>query len=279
MNIIQAIILGIVQGLTEFLPISSTAHLTLVGKIMNLIDQPERWTAFIAIIQLGTIAAVIIYFWKDIWNIFISFIKENSARKKFSDQSLNSRLGWFIIIGTIPVVVAGLGFKHIIEGAFTKDLKVISYSLIAMGTLLGIAEKSGSFKKDITHIRWIDSLVIGFFQAMALIPGCSRSGSTITGGLFLGLNRETAARFSFLLSIPAVLASGLLELKESLPYLNASSAGTMIIATIAAAISGYLTIDLLLKFLKKNSTYVFVVYRIALGIIILVLLKYGYVYL
>jgi len=275
MNIFEAIFLGILQGLTEFLPISSTGHLTLAGKLLNLInpDEPYKWTAFIAVIQLGTMLAVVVYFWKDIINIIKAFFTENiKGIKKFSEQSLDSRLGWFIIIGTIPVVIIGLGFKHQIEGALTKNLLVVSFSLIVLGIILGIAEKVGSFKKDITGIKWLDSLIVGTAQACALIPGASRSGTTITAGIFLGFNRETAARFSFLLSIPAVFASGLLELKESLSYVNFSDSVNLFAATLASAIVGYITIEFLLRYLRRKSTFVFVFYRIILGVIILTLI-------
>ncbi len=280
MNIIEAILLGIIQGITEFLPISSTAHLTIAGKIMNLIsaENPERWTAFIAVIQLGTMMAVIIYFWKDLYSIVKEFLKENLIeRKKFVQQNLNSKLGWFIMIGTLPIVVIGLLFKNAIEGAFTKDLIVISISLIVLGIILAVAEKAGNFKRDIKDLKWYDALIVGLAQAVALIPGSSRSGTTITASLFLGLTRETAARFSFLLSIPAVLASGLLEFAESAKYLNQSMALNLIVATIVSVISGYLAIDFLLKFLRKNTTFIFIYYRIFIGIIILGLIFFNYI--
>jgi undecaprenyl-diphosphatase len=275
LNIIEAILLGIIQGLTEFLPISSTAHLTIAGKLMHLIsaENPERWTAFIAVIQLGTMLAVVVYFWRDLINIIIDFLKENLLhRKNFSEQTFNSRIGWFIILGTIPIVIIGLSFKDIIEGVLTKNLWVISTSLIALAVLLAISEKVSKHLKKMQEIKWYDAVIIGVGQAFALIPGSSRSGTTITAGLFLGLNRETAARFSFLLSIPAVLASGLLELKESLPYINFSELLDLIIATLVAGITGYLAIDFLLKYLRKNTTFIFVYYRIILGAGIIILL-------
>ena len=282
MSLIETIILGIVQGITEFLPISSTGHLTLAGKLMDLIGppnhiisavNPEHWTAFMAVIQLGTLAAVLIYFLKDIINIVSSFLKENlKERKNFANQSMDSRLGWLIIIGTIPVVIFGLSFKHLIEGNLTKNLWVISSSLIILAIILFVAEKTAKFKKEIKDITIKDAIVLGIAQSFALIPGSSRSGTTITGGLFMGLNRESAARFSFLLSIPAVFASGLLELKESLPFIHGFMVLNLIVATVIAGISGYMAIDFLLKFLKTNSTFVFITYRIVLGIIILFLL-------
>ncbi len=271
MNIIESILLGIIQGLTEFLPISSTGHLTVAGKLLDLVSpaHPERWTAFIAVVQLGTLAAVVVYFRKDLWGIFTEFLRDNIlSPKKISAQSSNSYLGWLIILGSVPVVIIGLGFKDFIEGALTKNLYIISGSLIALGLILAIAEKVGKFERDLDKITWKDALLIGIAQSFALIPGSSRSGTTITMGLFLGLKRETAARFSFLLSVPAVLGSGLLEFYSSLEYIDTSGIITLTIATIFSFISGYLTIAFLLNYLKKNSTFVFVWYRIAIGLTI-----------
>lgn len=275
MNIIEAILLGLLQGLTEFLPISSTGHLTVAGKLFGLVSEssPEKWTAFVAVVQLGTLIAVLIYFWFDIWDIVVAFFKENLiSRSKYSTQSLNSKLGWLIIIGTIPVVIIGLLFQDVIEGALTKNLEVIAASLIVLAIILALAEKTSRFKKELKDLTWFDALMIGIAQTMALIPGSSRSGTTITAGLFMGLKRETAARFSFLLSIPAVFASGILEFYQSLEYLDFSGILNIVIATIAAAISGYISIEFLLRFLRKNSTMVFVAYRIVIGITIFILI-------
>lgn len=275
MNIIEAIILGIIQGLTEFLPISSTGHLTVAGKLMGLISEehPEQWTSFIAVIQLGTLVAILIYFWNDLWRITIDFINDNLLkRKSFNNQSENSKMGWYIILGSIPVVFIGLVFKDLIEGSLTKNLYVIAASLILLGIILAFAEKFGKFKKDLKDIKWYDSLIIGFAQSLALIPGSSRSGTTITAGIFLGFKRETAARFSFLLSVPAILGSGLLQLYKALAFIDTSGILTLIIATITSAVSGYLTIEFLLKFLRKNSTFVFIVYRIVIGVVIIILI-------
>jgi undecaprenyl-diphosphatase len=275
LNIIEAIVLGIVQGLTEFLPISSTGHLTLAGKLMNLIstDHPEQWTSFIAVIQLGTLLAVLVYFWKDLINITKDFVHDNLIKPvKYSEQKINSKLGWLIIIGTIPVVIIGLTFKDAIEGALTKNLFVIATSLIVLALILALAEKIAKFRKDVEDITILDSIIIGIAQALSLIPGSSRSGTTITAGLFVGLNREAAARFSFLLSIPAVLASGALQLYEALKFIDPNMAVNIIVSTIVSGVSGYLAIDFLLKYLKKNTTFIFIYYRIALGIFILILL-------
>jgi len=275
LNLLESIILGIVQGLTEFLPISSTGHLTLAGKFMNLIsnEHPEQWTAFIAVIQLGTMLAVLVYFWKDLISIIKDFINDNIIKRiSYSNQQVNSKLGWLIIIGTIPVVIIGLTFKDVIEGALTKNLYIIAASLIVLALILALAEKTAKFKKNIENVTILDSIIIGVAQALSLIPGSSRSGTTITAGLFVGLNREAAARFSFLLSIPAVLASGVLQLYEAVEFLDKAMAVNIIVATIVSGISGYLAIDFLLKFLKKNSTFLFIYYRIGLGIIIFILL-------
>jgi len=275
LNLLKAIILGIIQGLTEFLPISSTGHLTVAGKFMNLIsvDHPEQWTAFIALIQLGTLLSVLIYFWKDLVAIIKDFYQDNLIKRiKYSEQKINSKLGWLIIIGTIPVVIIGLAFKDAIEGALTKNLYVIAASLIILAIILALAEKIAKFKKDLENVTILDSIIIGFAQALSLIPGSSRSGTTITAGLFVGLKRESAARFSFLLSIPAVFASGILQLYEAIKFVDQAMAVNIIVATLVSGISGYLAIDFLLKYLKKNSTFVFIYYRIALGIFILILL-------
>lgn len=276
MSVIEAILLGIIQGLTEFIPISSTGHLTLAGKFLNLISEenPERWTSFIAVIQLGTLLSVFIYFWGDLNKILFSFLKDNfSERKSFKQQSLNSRLGWLIIIGTIPIVIIGISFKDVIEGNLTKNLYVISTSLIVLAIILFIAEKVANFRKNLEQVTIFDSLIVGFAQALALIPGSSRSGTTITASLFLGLKRDVAARFSFLLSVPAIFASGMLQLYEGLKTITPDMMINVIVATVVSAISGYWAIDFLIKFLKKNSTMLFIIYRIVLGVIIILLLS------
>lgn len=280
MSLWQAIILGLVQGLTEFIPISSTAHLTLAGKAMGLIhpERPEEWTAFIAVIQMGTLLAVLAYFRQDIISITRGFIVANLAairKTSLSDQDLRqSRMGWFVIIGTIPIVVIGLSFKDVIEGRLTKNLWVIAASLIVFAILLAIAETVASRKRNMDHIKMSDAIVIGVAQTFALIPGASRSGTTLAGGLFAGLERATAARFSFLLSIPAVAASGLLEFFEvaRAENLNWTAVG---VATAVAAVSGYLSIEFLLRYLQRHTSYLFVVYRLIAGFLIIGLLLAG----
>lgn len=277
MTIWQALVLGIIQGLTEFIPISSTAHLTLAGRWMGLIspEHPEQWTAFIAVIQLGTLLAVIAYFLTDIIKIISGFISGNLAlvAKKSTpdDTRIACKLGWLIIIGSIPVGVFGLAFRHVIEGSLTKNLWVIASSMAGVALLLTLAEIVASRKREMDQLKVSDALVVGFSQVLALIPGSSRSGSTITGGLFSGLTREAAARFSFLLSIPAVAASGLLELPKALKSVSAP-VPELIVATLASAIVGYFSIAFLLRYLQRHTTFVFVGYRIVLGGVLFYLL-------
>ena len=290
MNLLQAIILGIVQGLTEFIPISSTAHLVFASRWTGIYNgDPQQITATMAVIQLGTLAAVFIYFASDIWAISSAFVRDHWALitrqrgMRFSGTdgirpiwlSSESWLGWLIIIGSIPIGTVGLVFKEFIEGEGTKNLWVIATMLIVIALLLILAERVGSQRKDIKHLGIWDAIVVGFCQVLALMPGASRSGSTIMGGLFVGEKRETAARFSFLMSIPAIGASGLLQLKEAVDILPADSFVPLLGGTIAAAIVGYLSIWFLIEFLRRNSTMIFIVYRLALGAVILVLLGLG----
>ena len=281
MSIWQALLLGLIQGLTEFLPISSTAHLTIAGKLMGLIsaDHPEQWTAFMAVIQLGTLAAVIIYFWSDVVNIIRGFILTNLAlitRARVDEPAREGAwLGWMVIVGTIPIALVGLLLRHQIEGAKTKDLRIIAGSLIGLALILTLAEVVGRRLRDMKELKLTDALVIGTAQVLALIPGSSRSGTTITGGLFVGLKRDTAARISFLLSIPAVAASGFLELPKALRSGGQMDWAALAVATIISGVVGYVSIAFLLRYLQRHSTFVFVAYRIALGLILISLIVGG----
>ncbi len=289
MDLIQAIILGVVQGLTEFIPISSTGHLVFASRFTNLYNgNPGQITATMAVMQLGTLAAVFVYFASDIWNISVAFIRDHVAflsgrRNRFSGtggirpiwMSDETWLGWMIVLGSIPVAVVGLAFKHQIEGAFTKNLWLIAIMLIAVALLLGLAEMVGRQRKDVKEIGLFDAVLVGLSQVLALLPGASRSGSTIMGGLFSGLKREAAARFSFLLMIPAITASGLLELYQAWHILPEDSWVPLIIGTLVAGLVGYLAIWFLLSYLRRHSTAVFIIYRIVLGLVILILLWQG----
>jgi len=276
-NALYAILLGVIQGLTEFLPISSTAHLTLAGKLLNLIDpaHPEAWTEFIAVMQLGTVAAVIVYFWRDLWGMVVALLGDlrtkGGAEGRLTERS---RMAVYIVIGTLPVALLGLSLKKIIEGSLTKTTIVIAVSMVALALLLWLAEKIARHLRDISQVTWVDALVIGFAQACALIPGSSRSGTTITAALFLGLTRESAARFSFLLSIPAVVASGLYELSKIHGRFDLGL-GNLIISTLVSGVVGYASIAWLLKYLMRHTTMVFVYYRIFLGLLLIVLLLNG----
>jgi len=289
MNIFQAIILGIVQGLTEFIPVSSTAHLVFAARVLNLYGgaestlQAEQTTATIAVIQLGTLLAVLIYFTRDIVNILRAFISDHLAWLRGRVEpgkpklSKDAWLGWLVILGSVPVGIVGLLFKKQIEGPFTKNLWVIATMMIVVGGLLTIAEFVGKRDHDMSQLGIRDAMAVGWAQVLALIPGSSRSGSTIMGGLFAGQTRETAARFSFLLSIPAIAASGLLELNEAIEKLPSGTYGALVVATIVSGAVGYASIWFLLRFLRTHSTGVFIVYRVIVGGLILAALAFGYI--
>ena len=271
MSVLEAIVLGIVQGITEFLPISSTAHLRIVPAFAGWEDPGA---AFTAVTQLGTMAAVLLYFRADLWRIARAWTR--SLRDRSARGELDARLGWYILLGTIPIGIFGLAFKDQIETG-ARDLYVIGTALIVLGFVLLLAEKVGKRDRSIEQLSARDGVALGFAQALALVPGVSRSGATITAGLFLGLDRESAARFSFLLSIPAVVLSGVLELGSIASGEEGENVGTgaLVIATFLAFVSGYAAIAFLLRFLATHSTVVFVVYRVALGALVLVLVSAG----
>jgi undecaprenyl-diphosphatase len=289
MSLLQAIILGIVQGLTEFIPISSTAHLIFASRLLDLFGnvepslRAEQTTATIAVIQLGTLVAVLIYFARDILAITFAFIRDhvtylrerNRVSGFWSSLSPDARLGWLVFLGSLPIGIIGLKLKDLIEGPHTKNLWLIAVMMIVIAVLLAIAEKIGSRTVEMKDLGLRDALAVGSAQVLSLIPGSSRSGSTIMGGLFAGETRETAARFSFLLSIPAIAASGILELKEAVSKLPGGSHGPLIVATIIAGLVGYASIWFLLKFLRTHTTWLFIFYRIALGGILIALLTAG----
>ena len=282
MNLFHAVILGIVQGLTEFLPISSTAHLTLAGKLFGLVGEQssEAWTAFIAIMQMGTLAAVIIYFFKDLVGMtaaVIADLHDIRGGNRAPSLSLDSRLALFLVLGTIPVGVAGLFFSKAIHGMFTKSTPVIMSSLVVLALILWLAERVATHKRTIEELTWRDALIVGCAQALALIPGSSRSGTTITAGLFLNLTRSAAARFSFLLSIPAVFASGIYELTKISDGYDHFGLFNLIVATCVSAVSGYAAIAWLLRYLSSHTTMVFVWYRVGLGTFLGLMLLLGIV--
>jgi undecaprenyl-diphosphatase len=270
----EAIVLGLVQGLTEFLPISSSGHLRIVPAVFGWEDPGAGFTA---VIQLGTMAAVLLYFRADIWRIASTWVRELGRPR--SELSQDAKLGWIIAIGTIPICILGFAFSDQIESS-ARDLYLIGSALILFSFVMLAAEhyarkhQEKRDQRDISHATVKDGLGIGFAQALALIPGISRSGATISAGLFAGFDRTAAARFSFLLSIPAVVLSGLYELKEIGGEGNPSVEAT-IVATVAAFISGYAAIAWLLRYLATHTLMVFVAYRIPLGIAVIALTATG----
>ena len=267
MDLFQAIVLGLVQGLTEFLPISSSGHLRIVPAFFGWEDPGA---AFTAVIQLGTMAAVLLYFRADLWRIAVAWLR--SLRDPSVRGEIDARMGWYIILGTIPIGVLGLAFKDPIETEF-RTLELIGATLIVFGLLMLGAEAVSRRDRSLRDITARDGLVIGFAQALALVPGVSRSGATISAGLLLNFDRAAAARYSFLLSIPAVVLSGLFELRHAGEG-NLPIAET-VIATLLAFVSGYASIAFLLRYLERHSIAVFVGYRIVLGALVIGLAATG----
>lgn len=268
-DFLQAVVLGIIQGLTEFLPISSSAHLRILPEVFGWGDPGA---AFTAVVQIGTELAVLIYFWRDIWRIGSTWVK-SLFRPEYRGQ-LDARMGWFIILGSVPIVVLGIALKDVIEQDF-RSLWVIGTMLIVMGIVLGIADRVGGTSKRLKQLSLRDAILMGCAQALALIPGVSRSGATLSMGRFLGYERETATRYAFLLAIPAVIGAGLFELKEIPHGDNLYGWGPTIVATIASFIVGYAAIAWLLRYITTHSYTPFVIYRIALGAGTLLLVATG----
>lgn len=263
MGPIEAALLGLLQGLTEFLPVSSSAHLRIAG---SFLPSGDPGAAFTAVVQIGTEAAVLLYFRRDILRIvtawFASFFP--SARR----DPLDGRMGWLILLGTLPIAILGVLFKGAIEGHL-RNLYVTAATLIVFGLLLGVADSNGRKQLVMGRLTWRDGILLGFAQAMALVPGVSRSGGTITAGLLLGYRREAAARFSFLLAIPAVLASGTYQLIRYWDEFTADMAAPTILATFVAFASGYGVIVVFLRLISQRSYMPFVIYRVALGCLLL----------
>ena len=268
MDALQAIVLGIVQGLTEFLPISSSGHLRVVPAFFGW-DDPGA--AFTAVTQLGTMLAVLVYFRTDLLRIATTWTA--SLRDRELRSHIDARMGWYILIGTIPISIIGLAFSDQIESG-ARDLYLIGTALILFSFVMLAAERFATQAREIESLRLRDGIIIGFAQAIALIPGISRSGATISAGLFLGLARPAAARYSFLLSIPAVVLSGLFELRK-IGEGGGAGVGATAIATVLAFIVGYASIAFLLKFLVDHTISVFVAYRLVLGVLVLALAATG----
>jgi undecaprenyl-diphosphatase len=269
MSLLEAVVLGIVQGVTEFLPISSTAHLKIVPALLGWGDPGA---AYSAVIQLGTVAAVLTYFRKDLVALTAAFVQSLKTRQPFATHE--SRMAWFVALGTIPIVVFGLAFKGFIKHEL-RSLYVIAGSMIVLAVVLALAERMASHQKTMEQLSLKDGLIIGGWQALALIPGSSRSGSTITGALWQGMKRADAARYSFLLSIPATTMAGIYELKDVRTDAHPPSVMAIAVGTAVSFVVGMAAIAGLLRFLRTRSMAVFVVYRLALGVALLVLLRYG----
>ena len=272
MEFFEAVILGIVQGLTEFLPISSSGHLRIVPAMAGWEDPGA---AFTAVIQIGTMAAVLIYFRHELWGVTRDWTRATLKLGEPVDRQ-NVRLGWYLGLGTLPIIFFGLLFSDQIENE-ARNLYVIGTTLIVLGLLLGLADHLATHKRGMEKITRRDAAIIGFAQAMALVPGVSRSGATLTAGLALGLKRTDAARFSFLLSVPAVVLSGLYELRTAFDgdWGGGVGTGDVIVATILSFIVGYAAIAFLLRWLGTHNTLIFVVYRVFLGVAVLVLAANG----
>ena len=271
MSILEAIVLGVVQGITEFLPISSTAHLRIIPAFAGWEDPGA---AFTAVTQLGTMAAVLLFFREDLLRVARTWLA--SLRRPELRHELDARMGWYLILGTIPIAIFGLLFENQIETG-ARDLVLMGITLILLGFVLLAAERTGRRTREISDLTLRDGLIVGCAQAVALIPGVSRSGATITAGLFLGFERAAAARFSFLLSVPAVVLSGAFELYGIASGEKSDQTGTvaLIVATAVAFVAGYAAIAFLLRFLATHTTGVFVAYRVILGIVVLALVAAG----
>ncbi len=268
MTTLQAVVLGVVQGLTEFLPISSSAHLRIVPALFGW-DDPGA--AFTAVSQIGTEAAVIIFFWRDIWRIVTTWLRSLFNKELRGD--LDARMGWYIIFGTLPIGVLGLLFEAQID-TVARDLRLIAGTLIGLGLVLFVADRLARNAKGLEELTLKDALIYGFAQALALVPGVSRSGATISAGLFLGYERAAAARYAFLLAIPAVVASGLYKLPDALAE-GGPGLPLTLLATALAFVTGYASIAWLLRYVSTHSYLPFVVYRIALGLLVAALVFTG----
>jgi undecaprenyl-diphosphatase len=272
MGPLAALLLGIVQAITEFLPVSSTAHLLLVGELLGESLGDDKFRAFVTIIQTGTTLAVLIYFRQDLGRIAAAFLR--GLREGRPLGTFDARLAWYIALGTVPAAVLGKLLEHRIEALGNA---VIAFSLVFWGVVMALAERFASHRRTMEDVTARSALAIGIGQALALVPGTSRSGSTITTGMLLGFSREAAARFSFLLSVPIILGAGVYKLAKALPVLRdePSWRSATLIGTAVSAVAGYLVIGWLLRYLRTRTTYLFVAWRIVLGVLVAVLLWQG----
>ena len=269
MTLFHAFLLGIVQGLTEFIPVSSTAHL-LIAQYLLGIPSSDAIFAFLVLVQLGTIVSLIIFFWKDLLAIVVDTLKNLGGVRNFNGLPQNAKLGWYIIIATIPALLAGLLLKHLVEALFTTPLIEAAIRLFAAAILLALAEYIGKRVRKLDSMTWLDALIVGLMQVIAVFPGASRSGTTIAGGMFRGFDRPAAARFAFLMSVPVMLAAGAYEALGllKLPHLG-QFLPLLAVGFITAAIVGWFAIKWLINYLSKNSLYIFAGYCAVVGFIVI----------
>jgi undecaprenyl-diphosphatase len=271
MDYFQAVILGIVEGLTEFLPVSSTGHLTIAEKLLGLDPSDQGVTGFTAVIQMGAILAVVVYFAKDIWRIIVGW--SVGLVKPELRGTLDHRMGWYVILGSIPIGIVGFALKDVIKNDL-RSLWVVAIALVAWSSVMVFAERRARQERAERELTLTDALVVGLVQCIALIPGVSRSGATISAGLLRGLDRVAATRLSFFLSIPALLAAGVFELKDALGQ-GGVGFGPTAVATVVSFVVAYASVAWLLKFVAGHSIGRFVPYRVTLGVVLLVLLGTG----
>jgi len=269
MSLVQALFLGIIQGLTEFIPVSSTAHL-LIGQTILGLPADDTMFSFLVLVQIGTILSLFVYFWKDLLSIFFDTLKNLGGLKDFASLPSNAKMGWYIILATIPALLAGYLLKDAVEALFRLPLLEASIRLFTAAILLTLAEWLTSKKRTLASMSWLDALVVGLFQIIAVFPGASRSGSTISGGMFRGFDRPSAARFAFLMSVPVMLAAGAYEMLDvvRMPGLT-EFLPALAVGFIAAAIVGWLAVRWLLAYLAGHSLYAFSAYCATIGAVVL----------
>ena len=270
MTFVHAFLLGIIQGLTEFIPVSSTAHL-LIGQTLLGLPANDAMFSFLVLVQIGTIVSLLIYFWKDLLSIFMDTLKNLGGLRDFKALPANAKMGWYIVIATIPALLAGYLLKDVVEALFRHPLLEAAIRLFAAAILLTLAEWLTKKDRELDSMTWLDALVVGLFQVIAVFPGASRSGSTISGGMFRGFDRPSAARFAFLMSVPVMLAAGAYEMLDvvRMPGLT-EFLPALAVGFITAAVVGWLAVRWLLHYLAGHSLYVFSAYCAVIGVIVLI---------
>ncbi len=269
MTLLNTLLLGIIQGLTEFLPISSTAHLLIMSKLLGIASD-DKFVAFSVIVQLGTVLAMLVYFWKDFMQIVVAFLLGIRHKKPFEDSY--SRLGWLVIVATIPALIIGFLLKDVIKSMFAEPFTQAGVRLLVTAVLLSGVEYFGRRDRTLSSVNWMDALWVGFFQVLAIFPGGSRSGTTISGGMVRGFDRQSAARFAFLMSAPILLAAGAYEFLKVLEMQGTRAfLPSLFTGFVAAAVVGWFAIHWLIRYLGRHSLYMFAIYCAVLGVVVLFL--------